>query len=103
MQAREPYPDRADCKSEHATLEPRLDSFIGGPLIDGLSHPNIRLHVPRIEEELDVLGKFSAEDTNVGGPIPKGLALFVVPGEPVAGEDRGTLDGNRELIRIARV
>ena len=43
------YPDRADGKSHHATLEPRLGPLLGDPLVDTLSQPNVRLHVPRIE------------------------------------------------------
>jgi hypothetical protein len=43
------YPDRADGESHHATLESRLFSLLGDPLVDTLSQPNVGLHVPRIE------------------------------------------------------
>ena len=44
-----PHPDRADSKSHHTAHESRFGSLLGDPLIDTLSQPNVRLHVPRIE------------------------------------------------------
>ena len=90
----ETYPDRTDSKSRHATLESRLFSFLCDPLINALSQPNVRLHVPRIEQHLEILGKFDIEHADVGSSIPKCPALLVVPGESETSKNRGTLDEN---------
>ena len=40
------YPNRTNGKSHHAALEPGLFSLLGDSLVDTLSQPNVRLHVP---------------------------------------------------------
>ena len=90
-EGRKTYPDRTNSESHHATLEPGLRAFLCDPLINALSQPNVRLHVPRIEQHLEVLGELNIEHPNISSTVPKRASLLVVPGEPKTSDDRGTL------------
>ena len=94
---KESYPNRANGKSHHAALEPGLFSLLGDSLVDTLSQPNVRLHVPRIDQHLKVLGELDIEHTNVGGSVPKRPPFLVIPSEPETSNDSGTLDENRRV------
>ena len=94
ISVKEAYPNRADGESHHTALESRLFALLGNPLVDTLSQPNVSLHVPRIEQHLEVFGKFDIEHTNIGSSIPKRPAFLVVPSESETGNDGGTLYGD---------
>jgi len=93
ISVKEAYPDRADGESHHTALESRLFALLGDPLVDTLSQPNVSLHVPRIEQHLEVFGEFDIKHTDIGSSIPKRPAFFVVPSESETGDYGGTLYG----------
>lgn len=68
-------PESARGKGYHAAPEPRLLAFRRNPLVYALAQPDIRLHVPRVKEDLEVRREFNVPDFHVGCAFPAGLAF----------------------------
>lgn len=64
-------PDCAGSESEHAAGETRLLPLGCYAFVDALAEPDIGLHVPGIEEDLEVRGEFNVEDIEVRSAGPE--------------------------------
>ena len=81
------HPDRAGEISEHAALEPSLFALGGHSFVHALAQPHVRLHVPRIDEHLEVFRNLDLPHVDVRCAVPGGGARRPIAGESEAGEN----------------
>ena len=66
----ETYPERARCERGEAAAEARLLAFGSDALVDAFAEPDVGLHVPGVEEDLEVLCEFDVQDVYVRRAFP---------------------------------
>ena len=91
MAGRETYPERAGRERGEAAAEAGLLAFGCNALIDAFAEPDIGLHVPGVEEDLEVLGEFDVQDVHVRRAFPLCATRLCVAREAQACLDRSTL------------
>ena len=66
----ETYPERTRRECGDAAAEAGLLAFGSDALVDAFAEPDVGLHVPRVEEDLEVLCKFDIQDVHVRRAFP---------------------------------
>ena len=84
-------PERASRECNHATPETGLLSFRRDTLVDTFTEPDIRLHVPRIEKNLEVGRKLDIEDLDVCSALPLGGSRWTEASEPESSKNGSSL------------
>lgn len=64
------YPESTSTKSDQTALKPRFLTLLSHPLIHTLPQPNIRLHIPRIKQHLEIRCELDVEHVDVGCFFP---------------------------------
>ena len=84
------YPKGTCEESDHTTQEARLLALGSNTLVNALAEPNIRLHIPRIEEDLEVGWELDFHHLDISGTVPLRYAINDIS-ETQTGEDAGAL------------
>lgn len=69
-----PYPESTSPKRQHATPEPRFLPFRRNPLIHTLPQPYISLHIPRVQQNLEVARELDYHRDDIRCSVPGRLA-----------------------------
>ena len=91
MAGRETYPERARRERGEAAAEAGLLAFGSDALVDAFAEPDVGLHVPRVEEDLEVLCELDVQDVHVRRAFPLCATRFCVASEAQACLDRSAL------------
>lgn len=87
------HPEGARREGNHATPETGLFALRCDTFIDTFPEPDIGLHVPRVQKDLEVGWELDLHDFDVGCAFPLRPTLRIEASESKTGEDGGTLRG----------
>lgn len=82
------HPESTSEKSDHATPKARFLPLWRDTFIDAFPQPHIRLHIPSIQEDLEVGREFDRHHFDVGSTSPLSSTSRIDRGESQPGEDR---------------
>ena len=68
------YPEGARQRGQYTALEARFLALGGDTLIDAFPEPDIRVDVPRIQQDLEVGRELDVKKPDIGRAFPKGFS-----------------------------
>jgi hypothetical protein len=89
MKKTDPYSTRK--RGGHAASKPGLLSFRSNAFVDTFPEPDIRIHVPRVDETLEVVRDLNGQHDDIRSAVPLGHARGIETGESKTSEDAGAL------------
>jgi hypothetical protein len=85
------HPESTCEEGDHAAPESGLLALRGDAFVHAFPEPDVGLHVPGIQKDLEVGWELDFHDSHVGCTFPLRLSLCVETSESKTGEDGSTL------------
>lgn len=85
------HPEGTCKEGNHATPETGLFALRCDTFVDAFSEPDVGLHVPRVQKDLEVRWELDLHDFDVGCTLPLRPTLRIKASESKTGKDGGTL------------
>lgn len=84
---RTPYPESTREKGDSSNTITRFLALSCDAFIHTFPQPNIRLHVPRVQKNFEVIRELDLEHFDIGSSVPQGVPRSRKAGESESGED----------------